>query len=80
MSQTCLHVSVALFRVYIYVAYVTVISVKQALVCTFPHLRTPVGKQIRGPGLNLAAISALVEKILEKTRHFCPEDGELSPS
>lgn len=61
-------------------AYVTVISVKQALVCTFPHFRTPVGKQIRGPGLNLAAISALVEKILEKMRHFCSEGSELSPS
>ena len=47
-----------------------VISAKQVLICSFPHLRTPVGKRIRSWGLNLAAISALVEKILERQNNF----------
>lgn len=70
VSQTCLHLSVALSIAYIYVAHVMVISAKQGLVCSFPHLRTPVGKRIRNSGLNLAAISALVEKILERQNNF----------
>ena len=49
------------------------VSVKQVLKCTFPHLRAPVGKRNRGSGLNLAAISASVEK----KRQLCSEDSEL---
>lgn len=50
-----------------------VISAKQVLIGYFPHLRTPVGKWIRSSGLNLAAISALVEKILKRQNNFVPK-------
>lgn len=38
---------------------VTVISVKQVLICTFQSLRTPEGKRIRISAFNLAVISVL---------------------
>lgn len=48
--------------------------------CTFPRLRPPVGKQIRGLGLNLTAVSALVEQMLKRRDNFVPQTAHGGPS
>lgn len=56
----------SLSTVPIYGAHIIVISIKQALMCTFPYLETPAEEWIRGQGLNLAAVSDSVGNILNR--------------